>query len=120
MQRLFKEIHIDKDLTWLHSVQLENSLLFNCTLKDLRNLTLKNCDLNRSSFVTDKVSDALGFTLTLDCGSFNNVEYSPLLFDLLLYLLTTTKGNDEKREQLVGLLGKGKTDAFERLLRNVE
>ncbi len=118
--RQFSEIHIDEDRSQLHSVQLENALLHGCTFKDLRGVVLKDCVLNRSKFTTESVREALGFTLTLDCHSFNNVEFSPLLFDLLLYLLTTSTGNDEKREQLAGLLGKERVGAFKKVLRSTE
>lgn len=118
--RDFTEIHIDEDRSQLHSLQSENALFHNCVFKDLRGVTLKNCVLDRSKFTTESVREALGFTLTLDCHSFNDVEFSPLLFDLWLFLLTTSSGNDEKREQLVNLLGKGQVDAFKRLLRSVE
>jgi hypothetical protein len=118
--RQFAGVHIDEDCAEMHSVQFDNHLFHGCVFDDLRGLTLKDCVLDRSKFKTDSVRKALGFTLTLDCHSFKDVQFSPLLIDLLLYLLTTTKGNDEKREQVVGLLGKERVHAFERLLKGVE
>lgn len=118
--RQFSEIHIDEDRSELHSVQLDNALLHGCTFRDLRGVVLKDCVLNRSKFTTESVREALGFTLTLDCHSFNDVEFSPLLFDLLLFLLTTSAGNDDKRKRLADLLGKERVGAFEKVLRSVE
>src|SRR6185436_17322407 len=97
--RRFSETHIDEDCSNLTGNH-ENALFFNCTLCSLSGLTLKNCDLNRSKFTTDQIRDALGFTLTLDCNSFSGVEFPPLLFDLLMVLAITTRGNDEKRAKL--------------------
>src|SRR5690348_6236770 len=95
--RDFSEINIDKDCSTLEGVH-DNGLFFNCTFEKLNKLTLSNCDLNKSKFTTSKLRDALGFTMTLDCMSFRDVEYSELLFDLFLCLATMTKGNDAKRE----------------------
>lgn len=117
--RCFDEKHIDEDcsqLTGRHT----NGLFFGCTFRNLVGLELIHCDLNSSRFTTSSVRDALGFSLTLDCHSFNNVEYSPLLMELLLYLLTTTKGNDEYRGKIADMLGPTKMEALRRVLRETE
>lgn len=96
---------IDDDcesLTGFH----ENALFYNCRFRNLKGVTLKNCILTGSKFLTSDVRDALGFTMTLDCGSFKNVTYSEELFDLLLTLIITTKGNVEKRRKLLDVVGK--------------
>jgi hypothetical protein len=104
--REFSAIHIDENcenLTGFH----ENALFYNCTFRNLRGLTLKDCVLTKSKFLTDKVEDALGFTISIgDCLSFADVEYSPLLFDMNLLMLIKTAGNTEKREALIKLLGR--------------
>lgn len=79
---------------------------FNCTFRKLNGLTLEECDLNRSQFLTDTIEDSLGFTATINCHTFGNVELSPFLFDLLLCLLLKTKGNTEKRRMLLEVIGK--------------
>lgn len=111
----FNASHIDEDCQSI-SGDHENELFFNCKFKDVKNLTLKHCDLNRSQFLTDDIRDALGFTVTLDCLSFKDVELSPLMFDLLLCLLIKTKGNNEKRKKLVDAIGKQR---FFQLLREM-
>ncbi|CAK0752179.1 hypothetical protein CCP3SC15_1830002 [Gammaproteobacteria bacterium] len=116
--REFSEIHIEQGEP-VHPKEYENALFFDSVFDDLRGLTLKDCDLNRSRFVTADVEKALGFTLTLNCHSFGGVEYSPLLFDLLLYLLTITKGNDAKRHELKKLLGP-RWAALNRLLPSID
>ena len=117
--REFAEEHIEEDCSSLCG-ERSNELFFGCTFDKLSGLTLHNCDLNRSKFVTKRFRDALGFTLTLDCHSFKDVEYSALLFDSMLFLLCQTRGNDEKREALVQLLGPEKMSVFERLLGGAE
>jgi hypothetical protein len=103
----FQLRHIDEDCESIEGFH-EKELFFNCVFKNLNGLTLKDCDLNKSKFLTDRVEDALGFTLTLDCNSFQDVEYSELLFDLLLVLIAKTKGNTEKRRKIVDILGKNR------------
>lgn len=115
----FKEEHIREDcreLTGHH----DNGLFFGCEFEKLTGLTLKDCDLNRSKFLTEKVRDALGFTLTLSCLSFRHVEYSDLLFDLFLTLLTLSKGNDAKREALLDVIGRDRAAAIQRVLGATE
>ena len=80
--------HIDQDFTELPLGHHENELFYNCTFKNVRNAVLKDCNLRHSKFVTATVEEALGFTFTVgECGTFEDVEYSPLLFDLLLVLM---------------------------------
>lgn len=115
----FAFLHVDQnceDVVGEH----ENELFFNCVFKHLNGLTLKGCDLNRSRFDTDNIRDALDFTLTLNCNSFTNVQYSELLFDLMLLLLTKTKGNDEKRKKLIDVVGRERADKLLRILRTLE
>lgn len=83
----------------------ENELLFNCELNSIRNLTLKDCVLNRSKFLVEDLEKTRNFTVTLNCRSFDNVELSPLLLDLFLLLLTKTKGNDSKRLKILKIVG---------------
>jgi hypothetical protein len=105
-----------KDLTGHH----ENELFFECEFKNLTGLTLKDCVLDRSRFTTDSIREALDFTMTLSCHSFNGVEYSPLLFDLLLTLITMTKGNEEKRAKLIDVVGKNRYETIRRVLNRIE
>src|SRR5512146_2016906 len=87
--RNFAALHIDEDCTSIKGTH-DNELFFNCIFEQLNGLTLRNCDLKQSKFITNSIRDALGFTLTLDCHSADNVEYSPLLFKLFLVLLYKT------------------------------
>jgi hypothetical protein len=116
----FRRLHIDKDLKSGTLGFREDELFFNCDFNDLRGVTLKDCDLNGSRFHTDKVQDALGFTMTLDCKSFDNVEYSPFLFDLLLVLMMKTKGNDSKRRKLLQVLGEDRAREILTQLKGLE
>jgi CO dehydrogenase/acetyl-CoA synthase delta subunit len=114
-----EDIHIDQDVSNL-SGEHWDELFFNCTFKKLNNLVLKNCELNRSKFITDKVEDALGFTLTLGCMSFSNVELSELLFDLMLCLLMKSSGNTEKRRKLIDVVGRSRVAELLKTLERLE
>jgi hypothetical protein len=117
--REFNAVHIEEDcsnLTGMH----DNELFFGCTFKNLNGLTLKDCDLNSSTFSVESISGSLGFTMTLGCHSFSDVEYSPLLFDLFLVLATMTRGNDEKREKLKDVIGRDRYEKLTRILKATE
>jgi len=117
--RHFSEEHIREDCTTMTG-EHEDGLFFGCRFDRLNGLTLKDCDLNRSEFQTEKVRDALGFTLTLSCLSFRNVKFSALLFDLMLCLLSMSAGNDEKRAKLRDVVGAGRFDTLMRVLKGIE
>lgn len=117
--RQFSERHIDEDCEGITGHH-ENGLFFNCTFRKLSGLTLKDCDLNGSAFLTDRLRDALGFTLTLNCHSFDNVEYSPLLFDLFLLMAYKSKGNDDKREKLLDVIGRERAEKLLEILKRLE
>ncbi len=113
--REFNQVHIDEDCRGLSGTHT-NELFFNCVFDKLSGLNLVDCDLNESKFKTSSIQDALGFSMTLDCFSFKGVEYSPLLFDLLVVLMSLTHGNDEKRRKLVDVIGPEKMQAMKRVL----
>jgi hypothetical protein len=117
--RQFNQIHIDEDCRKLKG-EYVNSLFYNCTFDNLIGLTLSKCDLNKSHFLTTNLTKALNFTLTLNCHSFVGVSYSELLFDLMLYLLTKTVGNDHKRKQIAEILGAQRVAELDQTLRRVE
>jgi hypothetical protein len=98
--RQFTQVHIDEDLSNLKGT-FENALFFNCKFHSLNGLTLKNCVLDHSHFTASDPKDLLGFTLTLDCFSFEDVELSETVFDTLLLLLCKSKGNTEKRKKII-------------------
>jgi hypothetical protein len=93
-----------------------NELFSECVFDQVNNLTLKNCVLAGSEVVTDRIEDALGLTVTLDCNTFNKVKLSELMFDMMLILLFKTSGNTEKRLKLLDVVGKDRAkqllDAF--------
>lgn len=118
--RHFAAKAIDQDLSGAPLGHRENELFFNCTFKDLRNTTFKNCDLNHSKFTSDRAEELLGLTVTLNCHSFENVELSPFVFDLMLTLLLKTKGNVEKRRKLIEVIGEDRLRELLTQLKQVE
>lgn len=117
--RKFRAVFVEHDCSGM-SGEFRDSLFFRCRFKKLNGLSLINCDLNQSSFDVDSVADAQGLTISLNCHSFRGVRLSPLLFELMLYLLSITAGNDNKRQQLVGIIGIDKASAFSKLLDKVD
>jgi len=117
--REFDAKHIDEDCRSLSGTH-ENELFFNCVFDKLNGLNLIGCDLNQSKFKTSSIKDAMGFSMTLSCLSFKGVEYSPLLFDLLLTLITLSVGNDEKRRKVAQIIGPEKLAAMKRVLGVLE
>lgn len=80
------------------------ALFFGCALKRLRGTTMEHCSLQGSSIEPDRLEDLLGFTITLDCFSWQYVSLNSLAFDAMLYLLSITNGNDSKRAVLKRLI----------------
>lgn len=117
--RKFSEIHIDEDCSQLGG-EHNNALFHNCKFHKLNGLSLVDCDLYKSEFTTESIRDALRFAVTLNCHSFRGVKLSPLIFDLILMLLTMSEGNDEKRRQLIEVIGQSRYDALNRVLERVE
>lgn len=116
----FNASFIDKDFSGTPAGQHDNELFFNCTFDDVRNATFKNCTMNNSKLLVNRLEDALGLTATLDCKSFHGLELSPLLFDLMVVLLLKTKGNVEKRKKLLEVLGKERVVELLHQLEEIE
>lgn len=114
-----KQVFIDENCE-SKTGNFEGAVFHNCSFRKLNGLTLNKCDLSQSRFTTDSIRDALDFTLTMNCASFRGVEYSELLFDLLLCLMVQSKGNDEKRKRLVSILGEAKLKSLLRTLHTLE
>lgn len=117
--REFRDVHINEDCSEASGLH-EDELFYECVFRDLTDLTLKDCDLNGSRFTTDKLREALGFTMTLGCHSFTDVEFSPLLFDLFLCMAYLSKGNDEKREKLLDVIGRERASTLLRRLKGID
>lgn len=98
----------------------KDEIFYDCTFKDLQGLTLDHCVLNKCRFLTDTVEEARGFTLTLNCNSFRNVEFSPLLFDLFICMALKSSGNTEKREKLLDVIGRDRAYELLRELKGLD
>lgn len=98
--RQFSSVHIGEDCRTLKG-RYENALFNRCRFGNMNDLELINCVLFESTFDTTEPSEALRFSLTLNCNSFHGVTLSPQLFDLLLAMLCKTAGNDDKRQAIV-------------------
>lgn len=118
--RTFSEMHIDEDVSDL-SGDFENALFYNCKFGKLSGLTLKNCVLDKSQFTATNPIDMLGFTMTLDCQSFKDIELTTELFDTLLLLLCKTRGNTEKRRKIItDIVGRDRSYTILKQLETLE
>lgn len=97
--------HIDEHIPHLTGYH-ENELFYNCTIDDMSGATLVNCCMTQSKLTADSLEQISNLAMTFDCHSFTDAELSPLAFDFLLALLIKSKGNDERRQQLVNILGR--------------
>jgi len=107
---------IDQNLENIPPGHYSDQTFFNCVFRKLNGVIFENCDMNHSRLVATDVRDVLGLTVTLDCKTFENVELSPEMFDAFLCLLCKTKGNDEKRKELLKIIG---VDTARKLLRKL-
>jgi Zn-finger protein len=118
--RKFSESHIDEDVRNL-SGTFENALFYNCTFEKLNALTLKDCVLDQSRFTAKHPREMLGFTLTLNCHSFHDVELSEEVLDTLLLLICKSKGNLEKRLKIINdVVGRDRAIQILTLLKDLE
>lgn len=100
-----EKFHIDENLEELEPGVYEDTVFFNCVFRNLRGVTFRNCIMNQSKVITENIREVQGLTVTLDCRTFENVELSETVFDLMLLMLVKGKGNTEKRKKLIEVLG---------------
>lgn len=103
--RTWSGVHVDERFPAL-SGRHNNELFYNCEFNKIANLSLTNCCLDKSKFLATELRDVLGFSVTLNCHSFSDVELSETIFDAILVLLLKTKGNTEKRRKLIDVIGR--------------
>lgn len=92
------------------------TLFFGCKLDNLRGATLESCCLTNSEIAPKKMDDVAGITVTLNCFSWKDVTLNELAFDLMIWLLSLTKGNDEKRAVLKRIIRSDHMVEFQREL----
>ena len=103
--RSWTEVHINEKNVVLQPRIYRDALFRGCVITKCSGATLINCCLTESKFDISRVEDMLGFTMTLDCASYANVEFSEKVFDYLTLLLIRSKGNTAKRLKLIDALG---------------
>jgi hypothetical protein len=103
--RSWTEIHIRENNVKLEPRIYRDALFRECVITKCSGATLINCCLTDSKFDITNIEEMLGFTMTLDCASFANVELSEQVFDYLTLLLIRSKGNTNKRLKLIDALG---------------
>ena len=74
---------------------------YDCTFHKLNGVMLKNATLRGSKFAMTKPEDIIGLTITMDCFTFDSLELSEEVFDMMLLLICKTKGNTAKRLRII-------------------
>lgn len=100
----WRENHIKKSFGDVSGRRFVRENFWECNIKCMRNTVFEHCSLAFTKLEPKRLSDLLGLTMTLDCFSFQDCELNELAFDTLIYLISTTKGNDEKRAVLKSLV----------------
>lgn len=100
MLRAFKEKFIDRVFTEVPPPK-NNAEFYDCEFQKLGGATLANSSLSGCKFTMTDPRDIIGLTVTMDCFTFENLELSPEVFDMLLLLICKTKGNTEKRLAII-------------------
>lgn len=112
------EQHVDESPI-VQGKRFLRAMFFGCKFTRLRGTTMEHCSLQGSTIEPSKLEDLLGFTITLDCFSWKYLTLNSLAFDAMLFLLSITKGNDEKRAILKRMISPENKDhledSFERL-----
>lgn len=119
-KRNYSEEFYNKDCRLLKG-RYVNTLFYNCLFDDLRGLELIDCVLDGSRFITDTPQKMLGFSVTLNCHSFQNVELSPQVMNTLLLVLCKSKGNENARRTIINdVVGKATSAQILRKLSTLE
>lgn len=120
MRPTWRNEHHGENLPDLEGMRFSRELFANCVLKRVKSTIFEHCSLQFSHMQPESLDDILGVTMTLDCFSFEDVEWNELSFDAILYLLTLTRGNDEKRAILRRMVSDKQLEAFDRVFKKVE
>jgi hypothetical protein len=116
----WRESHHDEDLSEIRGRRFSRTLFATCRFEDMRGAHFEHCCFIYSKIQPRSLSDILGVTLTLDCFTFDTLEFNELGLDAILYLLTMTKGNDEKREIIKRLISPDNATDFAKLFAKLE
>lgn len=116
----FSEVHVGERLPDVRGRKFNDAVFRDCTFTKTAGAMFRNCVMDSSKIDAKDIREVIGTTLTLDCFFFENFEFSPEVFDSILYLLTTGKGNDEKRAALRGLVDAQRLKLFERIFGTTE
>ena len=102
--REWRAIHIDEDLGDVSGRHFENELFCRCRVTGIAHARFIDCDLRNSSLDVNDLRKLIGAVVSLSCYTFDSVALSRLSFDAFLFLLSLTKGNDDKRQRLQELI----------------
>lgn len=96
--------HRDLNVRSVRGRRFQRELFVNCTMQDVSNAVFEHCAMVGSKLDPQSLKEMIGFTATLDCLMFEGLECNELAMDAVLNLVSMTKGNDERRTVLRGLI----------------
>jgi hypothetical protein len=91
-----------------------------CEISRATGAEFVHCSLRDARITSSDIRDFLGVTLTLDCQTFEGLEFTEPVFDALLNLLAMTRGNDAKRAGLRALIDPKRLAVFDRIFPDLE
>lgn len=102
--RNFFQKHIGEHFKSVRGQRFVNALFRDCVFEDVADAQFINCVMDGSEIAVDDVRKAVGVTCTINCFTFEGLKLSPVMFDAFLFNLTLTRGNDEARKRLEGII----------------
>jgi len=118
--RKYAATHFNEELSGLFGRRFSNELFSGCTFGSVRGAEFAHCVMHDCVLEAEDMRDILGVTLTLDCHTFGGVRFSPTALDAILFLLTTTKGNDATRQKIEAAIDPERLEKFRRLFPRTE
>ena len=117
---LWRAEHRDLNVKSVRGRRFQRELFVNCTIQEVRGAVFEHCAMVGSKLDPQSLTDILGFTATLDCLMFEGWEWNELAMDAMLYLLSLTKGNDERRDVLRRMVRPESMGDFDKLFSKLE
>lgn len=112
--------HRSKNLLDLRNQRFQRELFANCKLENVRGAIFEHCAMADSSLEPKSLADLLGVTMTLDCLMFESWKWNEMAMDAMLFLLSITQGNDERRTLLRRMVRPESLVEFEKLFSRLE
>lgn len=116
----FRADHWNLNVKSVRGQHFRRERFVNCTMQEVRGAMFERCLLVSTKLEPQSLTDILGVTVTFDCEQFAGWEWNELAMDSMLYLMSITKGNDERRIIFRNLVRPESMADFDRLFSKLE